>query len=189
MKNAGVSVGIPDWGPLQADRGGRCKGTYLCRHFVHRAGRRHGARADDRHEYAAEAAAISSERSNTWIAPDSATPPAPPDARDGRSVQKGLRKLAAAWKPTRLRACRSEILPASILQNQISSARTCRILFARGLRLRHADVRRRQEDWKGRIACRPRMASARPSTPLVRGQIEGGVVMSMGYALREPVSD
>ena len=45
----------PRLGSLQADRGRRREGPYLRGRFVHRPGRRHGARADDRHEYAADA--------------------------------------------------------------------------------------------------------------------------------------
>ena len=40
-------------GPLQADRGGRREGPYLRGRILHRPGRRHRPRADDRHQYAA----------------------------------------------------------------------------------------------------------------------------------------
>ena len=188
MKNAGVGVGIPDWGrcrliveddgKVHIYSGASCIGQGLGTVLVQVVVTNTGLHRDD----------IVYERSNTWIAPDSGdTSGSRQTLVTGEATRRACEKLqkrAAKWKSfTGLD--RAGVLRGIPRENRPAWRGRAESGQPRRLRLRHADVHPRPRDGAhqkdGRGARR-----GQGREPLnCEGQIEGGVVMSMGYALTE----
>ena len=166
MKNAGVGVGIPDWGRCKliveddakvhiyagASCIGQGVGTVLVQMIVTNTPLTRGD--------------IVYERSNTWIAPDSGdTSGSRQTLVTGEACRRACEKLAAALETHTLAELAGQEFYGEYLAKTDSSARTCRILFRTwptATPRRCASSTRRLER-SNRLS--PRMTSARPSTP------------------------
>jgi selenium-dependent xanthine dehydrogenase len=152
MKNAGVGVGLPDWGrcKLIVEQDGRlhiyagasCIGQGVGTVLVQMVVTNTPLQRDQ----------IVYERSNTWIAPDSGRHlRLAPDARDGRGLPPRVRKAhGGARGPHAARAGGPGVLRRVSRQDRPPGGRRAEPRLARGLRLRDAAVRARQEDRPGR---------------------------------------
>ena len=188
MKNAGVGVGIPDWGrvrllveedgKLHIYTGASCigqgLGTVLIQMIVSNTDL---ARSD-----------IVYERSNTWIAPDSGTTSGSRQTLvTGEACRRACEKLMEAKKDGRTLAdlkgqefygeylAKTDPLGADV-PNPVSH-----VAYGYATQMCILDPETREIE---KIVAAHDVGKA--VNPLsCEGQIEGGVVMSMGYALRE----
>ena len=193
MKNAGVGVGLPDWGRARLIIGDDAKvhifsgascigqglGTVLIQMVVTNA----GVAPED----------IVYERSNTWIAPDSGdTSGSRQTLVTGEAVRRACEKLKAALEGRTLADLRGqefygEYLAATDPLGADVPHPVSHVAYGYATHLCILDRE------TGRIK---RMVAAhdvgKAVNPLsCEGQIEGGVVMSMGFALTEryPIDD
>ena len=193
MKNAGVGVGLPDWGRARLiveDDGkvhiysgasciGQGLGTVLTQMVVTNA----GIRPDD----------IVYERSNTWIAPDSGdTSGSRQTLITGEAVRRACEKLKTALAGRTLSDLRGQEFYGEYLAatdplgadvpNPVSHV-------AYGYATQMCVLDRETGLIKKMVAAHD---VGRAVNPLAcEGQIEGGMVMSMGFALTEqyPIDD
>ncbi len=187
MKNAGVGVGIPDWGRVklivEADgkvhiySGASCigqgLGTVLMMNVVTEA----GVPIED----------IVYERSNTWIAPDSGdTSGSRQTTVTGEACLRACRKLKAALQEHELKdligqefygeyLAKTDPLGANV-PNPVSHV-------AYGYATQMCILDKESGKIKKLVAAHDVGKAINPLS--LEGQIEGGVVMSMGFALRE----
>ena len=187
MKNAGVGVGLPDWGRAKliveddakvhiysgASCIGQGLGTVLTQMVVTNA----GVKPDD----------IVYERSNTWIAPDSGdTSGSRQTLVTGEAVRRACEKLAKALQGKTLADLKGqefygEYLAATDPLGADKPNPVSHVAYGYATQLCVLDKE------TGRIK---QMVAAhdvgKAVNPLsCEGQIEGGVVMSIGYALTE----
>ncbi len=188
MKNAGVGVGIPDWGrvkliveddeKLHIYSGASCIGQGLGTVLVQMIVSNTDLKRDD----------IVYERSNTWIAPDSGTTSGSRQTLvTGEACRRACEKLMAAREGGKTLAdlrgqefygdylAKTDPLGADV-PNPVSH-----VAYGYATQICILDPK------TGKVE---KMVAAhdvgRAVNPLsCEGQIEGGVVMSMGYALRE----
>ena len=188
MKNAGVGVGLPDWGRVRlivedddkihiysgASCIGQGLGTVLVQNVVTEA----GVRRED----------VVYERSNTWIAPDSGdTSGSRQTTVTGEACLRASRKLKAALQAGKslsdLRGqefygeylAKTDPLGANV-PNPVSHV-------AYGYATQLCVLDRQSGRVKKMVAAHDVGKAINPLS--VEGQIEGGVVMSLGFALTE----
>ena len=187
MKNAGVGVGIPDWGRVKLIVEADCKvhiysgascigqglGTVLMMNVVTEA----GVPIED----------IVYERSNTWIAPDSGdTSGSRQTTVTGEACLRACRKLKAALQEHELKdligqefygeyLAKTDPLGANV-PNPVSHV-------AYGYATQMCILDKESGKIKKLVAAHDVGKAINPLS--LEGQIEGGVVMSMGFALRE----
>ena len=193
MKNAGVGVGLPDWGRAKliveddakvhiysgASCIGQGLGTVLTQMVVTNA----GLSPDD----------IVYERSNTWIAPDSGdTSGSRQTLITGEACRRACEKLVEALKGRHLRdligsefygeyLAKTDPLGADV-PNPVSHV-------AYGYATQMCVLDKETGRIKKLVAAHDVGKAVNPLS--VEGQIEGGMVMSMGFALTEkyPIDD
>ncbi|MBQ6559161.1 MAG: molybdopterin-dependent oxidoreductase, partial [Clostridia bacterium] len=193
MKNAGVGVGLPDWGRAKliiendakvhiysgASCIGQGLGTVLTQMVVTNA----GLTSDD----------IVYERSNTWIAPDSGdTSGSRQTLVTGEACRRACEKLVEALKGKALKdligqefygeyLAKTDPLGADV-PNPVSHV-------AYGYATQMCILDKETGKIKKFVAAHDVGKAVNPLS--CEGQIEGGVVMSMGYALTEkyPIDD
>jgi selenium-dependent xanthine dehydrogenase len=193
MKNAGVGVGLPDWGRAKliieddakvhiysgASCIGQGLGTVLTQMVVTNA----GIRPDD----------IVYERSNTWIAPDSGdTSGSRQTLVTGEAVRRACEKLTEALKGRNLSELKGQVFYGEYLAatdplgadvpNPVSHV-------AYGYATQMCILDPKTGKIKQMVAAHDVGKAINPLS--CEGQIEGGVVMSMGFALTEqyPIND
>lgn len=193
MKNAGVGVGIPDWGrckliveddgKVHIYSGASCIGQGLGTVLVQVVVTNTGLHRDD----------IVYERSNTWIAPDSGdTSGSRQTLVTGEATRRACEKLCAALEGKALRdlagqefygeyLAKTDPLGADV-PNPVSHV-------AYGYATQMCILDRETGRIKKLVAAHDVGKAVNPLS--CEGQIEGGVVMSMGYALTEqyPIDD
>ena len=193
MKNAGVGVGIPDWGRckliVEEDRklhiysGASCIGQGLGTVLVQVVVTNTGLHRDD----------IVYERSNTWIAPDSGdTSGSRQTLVTGEATRRACEKLNAALEGKTLGdlvgqefygeyLAKTDPLGADV-PNPVSHV-------AYGYATQMCVLDKKTGRIKKLVAAHDVGKAVNPLS--CEGQIEGGVVMSMGYALTEqyPIDD
>ena len=193
MKNAGVGVGIPDWGRckliVEEDRklhiysGASCIGQGLGTVLVQVVVTNTGLHRDD----------IVYERSNTWIAPDSGdTSGSRQTLVTGEATRRACEKLNAALEGKTLGdlvgqefygeyLAKTDPLGADV-PNPVSHV-------AYGYATQMCVLDKKTGRIKKMVAAHDVGKAVNPLS--CEGQIEGGVVMSMGYALTEqyPIDD
>ena len=193
MKNAGVGVGIPDWGRckliVEEDRklhiysGASCIGQGLGTVLVQVVVTNTGLHRDD----------IVYERSNTWIAPDSGdTSGSRQTLVTGEATRRACEKLSAALAGKTLGdlvgqefygeyLAKTDPLGADV-PNPVSHV-------AYGYATQMCVLDKKTGRIKKLVAAHDVGKAVNPLS--CEGQIEGGVVMSMGYALTEqyPIDD
>ncbi len=193
MKNAGVGVGIPDWGrckliveddgKVHIYSGASCIGQGLGTVLVQVVVTNTGLHRDD----------IVYERSNTWIAPDSGdTSGSRQTLVTGEATRRACEKLCAALEGKALRdlagqefygeyLAKTDPLGADV-PNPVSHV-------AYGYATQMCILDRETGRIKMLVAAHDVGKAVNPLS--CEGQIEGGVVMSMGYALTEqyPIDD
>ena len=193
MKNAGVGVGIPDWGRckliVEEDRklhiysGASCIGQGLGTVLVQVVVTNTGLHRDD----------IVYERSNTWIAPDSGdTSGSRQTLVTGEATRRACEKLSAALEGKTLGdlvgqefygeyLAKTDPLGADV-PNPVSHV-------AYGYATQMCVLDKKTGRIKKLVAAHDVGKAVNPLS--CEGQIEGGVVMSMGYALTEqyPIDD
>lgn len=187
MKNAGVGVGLPDWGRAKliveddakvhiysgASCIGQGLGTVLTQMVVTNA----GISPDD----------IVYERSNTWIAPDSGdTSGSRQTLVTGEACRRACEKLVEALKGKTLADLKGQMFYGEYLAktdplgadvpNPVSHV-------AYGYATQMCIIDRETGRIKKMIAAHDVGKAVNPLS--CEGQIEGGVVMSMGFALTE----
>ena len=188
MKNAGVGVGIPDWGrakliveedqKLHIYAGASCIGQGLGTVLVQMVVSNTDLRRDD----------IVYERSNTWIAPDSGTTSGSRQTMiTGEAVRRACEKLMEAKKDGKTLAdlagqefygeylAKTDPLGADV-PNPVSH-----VAYGYATQVCILDSKSRKIDTM--IAAHDVGKAVNPLS--CEGQIEGGVVMSLGYALTE----
>ena len=188
MKNAGVGVGIPDWGRckliVESDgkvhiyTGASCIGQGLGTVLVQTAVTCTGLRRDD----------VVYERSNTWIAPDSGdTSGSRQTLVTGEAARRACAKLKAELDGGKTLAqlagqefygeylAKTDPLGADV-PNPVSHV-------AYGYATQMCILDRETGKIKKMVAAHDVGKAVNPLS--IEGQIEGGVVMSMGYALTE----
>ncbi len=187
MKNAGVGVGIPDWGRCKLIVEDDAKAPYLHRRVLHRAGTRHRSGADDRDEHRPQREDIVYERSNTWIAPDSGdTSGSRQTMITGEACRRACVKLMQAKVGKTLADLKGQEFYGEYLAktdplgadvpNPVSH-----VAYGYATQLCILD---KNTGYVEKIVAAHDVGKA--VNPLsCEGQIEGGVVMSMGYALTE----
>ena len=192
MKNAGVGVGIPDWGRckliVEGDgkvhiySGASCIGQGLGTVLVQVVVTNTGLHRDD----------IVYERSNTWIAPDSGdTTGSRQTLLTGEATRRACEKLSAALAGKALHdlvgqefygeyLAKTDPLGADV-PNPVSH-----VAYGYATQVCILNEEGRVERM---IAAHDVGKAVNPTS--VEGQIEGGVVMSLGYALTEryPLTD
>ena len=148
MKNAGVGVGIPDWGRckliVEEDRkvhiysGASCIGQGLGTVLVQVVVTNTGLHRDD----------IVYERSNTWIAPDSGdTSGSRQTLVTGEATRRACEKLAPLWRARPWATWWARSFTASIWPRRTPWGRgRAQPRQPCGLWLRHPDVRSGQEN-------------------------------------------
>ena len=186
MKNAGVGVGLPDYGrckliveedeKLHIYAGASCIGQGLGTVLVQMCVTSTPLSRDQ----------IVYERSNTWIAPTPAIPRAPPDAHHGRSVPQSVRKVLRGirgrtmegpqWAGVLRRILRENRPLGADKPNPVSHV-------AYGYATQMCILDKKTGKLEKIVAAHDVGKAVNPRS--CEGQIEGGVVMSMGYALRE----
>ena len=193
MKNAGVGVGLPDWGRAKLIVGDDAKvhifsgascigqglGTVLTQMVVTNA----GVKPED----------IVYERSNTWISPDSGdTSGSRQTLITGEAVRRACEKLAEAMRGRTLADLKGQEFYGEYLAatdplgadvpNPVSHV-------AYGYATQMCVLERETGRIKQMVAAHDVGKAVNPLS--CEGQIEGGVVMSMGYALTEqyPIDD
>ena len=193
MKNAGVGVGIPDWGRckliVEEDRklhiysGASCIGQGLGTVLVQVVVTNTGLHRDD----------IVYERSNTWIAPDSGdTSGSRQTLVTGEATRRACEKLSAALEGKTMGdlvgqefygeyLAKTDPLGADV-PNPVSHV-------AYGYATQMCVLDKKTGRIKKMVAAHDVGKAVNPLS--CEGQIEGGVVMSMGYALTEqyPIDD
>ena len=187
MKNAGVGVGIPDWGRckliVEADEkvhiysGASCIGQGLGTVLVQVVVTNTGLHRDN----------IVYERSNTWIAPDSGdTSGSRQTLVTGEATRRACEKLSAALEGKALHdlvgqefygeyLAKTDPLGADV-PNPVSHV-------AYGYATQMCILDRETGRVKKMVAAHDVGKAVNPLS--CEGQIEGGVVMSLGYALTE----
>ena len=188
MKNAGVGVGIPDWGrakliveedqKLHIYAGASCIGQGLGTVLVQMVVSNTDLRRDD----------IVYERSNTWIAPDSGTTSGSRQTMiTGEAVRRACEKLMEAKKDGKTLAdlagqefygeylAKTDPLGADV-PNPVSH-----VAYGYATQVCILDSKSRKIDTM--IAAHDVGKAVNPLS--CEGQIEGGVVMSLGFALTE----
>ena len=187
MKNAGVGVGIPDWGRckliVEADEkvhiysGASCIGQGLGTVLVQVVVTNTGLHRDN----------IVYERSNTWIAPDSGdTSGSRQTLVTGEATRRACEKLSAALASKTLHdlvgqefygeyLAKTDPLGADV-PNPVSHV-------AYGYATQMCILDRETGRVKKMVAAHDVGKAVNPLS--CEGQIEGGVVMSLGYALTE----
>ena len=188
MKNAGVGVGIPDWGrakliveedqKLHIYAGASCIGQGLGTVLVQMVVTNTDLRRDD----------IVYERSNTWIAPDSGTTSGSRQTMiTGEAVRRACEKLMEAKKDGKTLAdlagqefygeylAKTDPLGADV-PNPVSH-----VAYGYATQVCILDSKSRKIDTM--IAAHDVGKAVNPLS--CEGQIEGGVVMSLGFALTE----
>ncbi len=188
MKNAGVGVGIPDWGRCKLIVEDDGKIHIYSGAQLHRPGAGHRAGTGGGDVYRAEARGHRL-RAQQYV--DRAGLRRhlrlPPDPGDRRGHPPRLRKAegGAGQRQDLADLEGTGVLRRIPGQDRPPGRGRAQPRQPRGLRLRHPDVHSGQGDGHDQEdGGRPRCGQGRQ--PLsVEGQIEGGVVMSMGYALTE----
>ena len=188
MKNAGVGVGIPDWGrckliveddgKVHIYSGASCIGQGLGTVLVQTVVTCTGLKRDD----------VVYERSNTWIAPDSGdTSGSRQTLVTGEATRRACAKLKAELDAGRALAelagqefygeylAKTDPLGADV-PNPVSHV-------AYGYATQMCILDKETGKIKKMVAAHDVGKAVNPLS--VEGQIEGGVVMSMGYALTE----
>ncbi len=188
MKNAGVGVGIPDWGrcklivepdgKVHIYTGASCIGQGLGTVLVQTVVTCTGLRRDD----------VVYERSNTWIAPDSGdTSGSRQTLVTGEAARRACAKLKAELDSGKTLAqlagqefygeylAKTDPLGADV-PNPVSHV-------AYGYATQMCILDRETGKIKKMVAAHDVGKAVNPLS--IEGQIEGGVVMSMGYALTE----
>ncbi len=188
MKNAGVGVGIPDWGrakliveedqKLHIYAGASCIGQGLGTVLVQMVVSNTDLRRDD----------IVYERSNTWIAPDSGTTSGSRQTMiTGEAVRRACENLMEAKKDGKTLAdlagqefygeylAKTDPLGADV-PNPVSH-----VAYGYATQVCILDSKSRKIDTM--IAAHDVGKAVNPLS--CEGQIEGGVVMSLGFALTE----
>ncbi len=188
MKNAGVGVGIPDWGrakliveedqKLHIYAGASCIGQGLGTVLVQMVVSNTDLRRDD----------IVYERSNTWIAPDSGTTSGSRQTMiTGEAVRRACEKLMEAKKDGKTLSdlagqefygeylAKTDPLGADV-PNPVSH-----VAYGYATQVCILDSKSRKIDTM--IAAHDVGKAVNPLS--CEGQIEGGVVMSLGFALTE----
>ncbi|MGN0205131.1 MAG: selenium-dependent xanthine dehydrogenase [Coprococcus sp.] len=188
MKNAGVGVGIPDWGrvkliveddaKLHIYSGASCIGQGLGTVLVQMIVTNTDLKRDD----------IVYERSNTWIAPDSGTTSGSRQTLvTGEACRRACEKLMAAKEGGK---CLADMIGQEFYGDYLAKTDplgadvpnpVSHVAYGYATQICILDPK------TGKIE---KMVAAhdvgKAVNPLsCEGQIEGGVVMSMGYALRE----
>ena len=193
MKNAGVGVGIPDWGrckliveddaKVHIYSGASCIGQGLGTVLVQVVVTNTGLHRDD----------IVYERSNTWIAPDSGdTSGSRQTLVTGEACRRACEKLAAALEGHTL----SDLVGQEFYGEYL--AKTDKLgadvphpvsHVAYGYATQMCILDKKTGKVEQMVAAHDVGKAVNPRS--CEGQIEGGVVMSMGYALREqyPIDD
>ena len=193
MKNAGVGVGLPDWGRAKliveddakvhiysgASCIGQGLGTVLTQMVVTNA----GIHPND----------IVYERSNTWIAPDSGdTSGSRQTLITGEAVRRACEKLVEALRGKTLADLKGqefygEYLAATDPLGAEKPNPVSHVAYGYATQLCILD--RKTGKIKQMVAAHDVGKAVNPLS--CEGQIEGGVVMSMGYALTEhfPIDD
>ncbi len=187
MKNSGVGVGLPDWGRckliVEADEkvhiyaGASCIGQGLGTVLVQMVVTNTPLKRDD----------IVYERSNTWIAPDSGDSSGSRQTLiTGEACRRACEKLVEALKEHTLKELNGEVFYGEYL------AKTDRLgadvphpvsHVAYGYATQMCILDRATGRIESMVAVHDVGKAINPRS--CEGQIEGGVVMSMGYALRE----
>ena len=188
MKNAGVGVGIPDWGRCKLIVEDGREGAYLLRRLLHRAGAGHRAGTGGRSPIRGCTGTTSSTSAAT---PGSlrtpATPPAParrwspvrPPAGPAKSCRRRWRaRPSMIWWG---RSSTASIWPrrtpwGADVPNPVSHV-------AYGYATQMCILDRETGRVKKMVAAHDVGKAVNPLS--CEGQIEGGVVMSLGYALTE----
>ncbi len=193
MKNSGVGVGLPDWGRckliVEADAkvhiyaGASCIGQGLGTVLVQMVVTNTPLNRDD----------IVYERSNTWIAPDSGDSSGSRQTLiTGEACRRACEKLTEALKTRTLEELNGEVFYGEYL------AKTDKLgadvphpvsHVAYGYATQMCVLDRNTGKIESMVAVHDVGKAVNPRS--CEGQIEGGVVMSMGYALREqyPIDD
>ena len=187
MKNAGVGVGLPDWGrckliveddaKIHIYSGASCIGQGLGTVLVQMIVTNAGVSRDE----------IVYERSNTWIAPDSGdTSGSRQTLVTGEACRRACEKLVEAMKGKTLAELRGQEFYGEYLAktdklgaevpNPVSHV-------AYGYATQLCILDRETGRIKQMVAAHDVGKAINPLS--CEGQIEGGVVMSMGYALTE----
>ena len=187
MKNSGVGVGIPDWGRVKLIVEDDCKvhiysgascigqglGTVLMMNVVTEA----GVPVED----------IVYERSNTWIAPDSGdTSGSRQTTVTGEACLRACRKLKEALKDHELKdLCGQEFYGEYLAKTDPLGANVPNPVshVAYGYATQMCILDKETGRVKKLVAAHDVGKAINPLS--LEGQIEGGVVMSMGYALTE----
>ena len=187
MKNSGVGVGLPDWGRckliVEADEkvhiyaGASCIGQGLGTVLVQMVVTNTPLGRDD----------VVYERSNTWIAPDSGDSSGSRQTLiTGEACRRACEKLTAALKDHTLKELNGEVFYGEYL------AKTDKLgadvphpvsHVAYGYATQMAVLDRETGRIESMVAVHDVGKAVNPRS--CEGQIEGGVVMSMGFALRE----
>ncbi len=187
MKNSGVGVGLPDWGRckliVEDDAkvhiyvGASCIGQGLGTVLVQMVVTNTPLKRDD----------IVYERSNTWIAPDSGDSSGSRQTLiTGEACRRACEKLTEALKEHTLKELNGEVFYGEYL------AKTDKLgadvphpvsHVAYGYATQMCILDRNTGKIESMVAVHDVGKAVNPRS--CEGQIEGGVVMSMGYALRE----
>ena len=187
MKNSGVGVGLPDWGrckliveddaKVHIYAGASCIGQGLGTVLVQMVVTNTPLNRDD----------IVYERSNTWIAPDSGDSSGSRQTLiTGEACRRACEKLTEALKTRTLEELNGEVFYGEYL------AKTDKLgadvphpvsHVAYGYATQMCVLDRKTGKIESMVAVHDVGKAVNPKS--CEGQIEGGVVMSMGYALRE----
>ncbi len=187
MKNSGVGVGLPDWGrckliveddaKVHIYAGASCIGQGLGTVLVQMVVTNTPLRRDD----------IVYERSNTWIAPDSGDSSGSRQTLiTGEACRRACEKLTDALKTRTLQELNGEVFYGEYL------AKTDKLgadvphpvsHVAYGYATQMCVLNKATGRIESMVAVHDVGKAVNPRS--CEGQIEGGVVMSMGYALRE----
>ena len=187
MKNSGVGVGLPDWGRckliVEEDEkvhiyaGASCIGQGLGTVLVQMVVTNTSLGRED----------IVYERSNTWIAPDSGDSSGSRQTLvTGEACRRACEKLTEALKEHSLKELNGEVFYGEYL------AKTDKLgadvphpvsHVAYGYATQMCILDKKTGRIKSMVAVHDVGKAVNPRS--CEGQIEGGVVMSMGYALRE----
>lgn len=193
MKNAGVGVGIPDWGrcrlivepdaKVHIYSGASCIGQGIGTVLVQMIVENTPLQRND----------VVYERSNTWIAPDSGdTSGSRQTLVTGEACRRACEKLTEALKDSNL----SELIGREFYGEYLAKTDPLGVAVpnpvshvAYGYATQVCILEPKSGKLEKIIAAHDVGKAVNPRS--CEGQIEGGVVMSMGYALREqyPIDD